>query len=139
MSQRTVLSQGYVGEFRFIFTLNNALTLLDYIELSLYKFDIKGNGGGFSLTTRPKVCEFIRIDTEENIGCFVDLEAETFIYQHQVVMFHLKSVESLLTSVTYELRLTSQDYNLPEGINYPTSPGTFKIDFLTNHTQAGVV
>lgn len=72
MSQRSVLTAGYVGEFRFVFTLSSPLSTLDYIEFSMYKNDIRRNSGGFALTTRPKVCEFVRVDTEERIGCFVD-------------------------------------------------------------------
>jgi hypothetical protein len=30
--------------------------------------------------------------------------------------------------------LTSQDYVLPEGIQFPTSPSIYKIDVLLNHT-----
>lgn len=58
---------------------------------------------------------------------------------HEVVLYQLKAVENLQASVMYELRLTTQSYNLPEGIAYPTSPGTYKIDFLTNYTQSGVI
>jgi len=29
----------------------------------MYKKDIKNNIGGFQLTSRPKVCEFVRIDS----------------------------------------------------------------------------
>jgi hypothetical protein len=45
-------------------------------------------------------------------------------------MYKIKTVEDLVASTTYEVRLTSQDYILPEGINYPTTPSTYKIDFL---------
>ena len=58
---------------------------------------------------------------------------------HEVLMYHLRPVEYLLPAITYEVRLTSQDYTILEGINYPTNPGTFKIDFLTNHTTVNLV
>jgi hypothetical protein len=63
LTQRSVLMKDYVGEFRYVFTMNHMLYLQDYIELSLYKKDIKGNGGGFAINNRSIVCEFIRIDT----------------------------------------------------------------------------
>jgi len=64
MSQRSVLRQGYVGEFRIVFSSNYVFTTSDYLQISLYINDIKGAPGGFQLTSRPKVCEFVRIDTE---------------------------------------------------------------------------
>lgn len=65
LSQRGVIRAGYVGEFRLIFKNDLVFKTTDYLELSFARKDMKGNSGGFAVTTaRPKVCEFVRIDTE---------------------------------------------------------------------------
>jgi hypothetical protein len=71
MSQRDVLRAGTVGEFRMLFSSNYTFLTSHSMELSMYKNDIKGNSGGFSLSTRPKVCEFISLKDESKIGCVV--------------------------------------------------------------------
>lgn len=37
----------------------------------MYKNSVSGSSGGFAKTSRKKVCEFIKIDTNEHIGCLV--------------------------------------------------------------------
>ncbi len=44
------------------------------------KKDIKGNAGGFALTARPKVCEFVQLKGDVRIGCIVLSQTETFIF-----------------------------------------------------------
>ena len=80
MTQRSVIRQGYVGEFRLVFTPKYELDATDYLEISMCKKDIKGNAGGFTLTPRPKVCEFIQLKGEVRIGCILLSQSETFIF-----------------------------------------------------------
>lgn len=49
-------------------------------------------------------------------------------------MYKIATVEDLQIGIQYELRLTSQDYIQPEGIQYPTVPSTYKLDVLFNHS-----
>lgn len=63
MSQRTVIRAGDVGEFRMLLSSALPIGSADSVTLRMAMGDIRGTPGGFSLSGRPKVCEFVRIDT----------------------------------------------------------------------------
>lgn len=63
MTQRTVVRAGYTGEFRISLKSDLTLTATDSVTLRMGINDIKGTAGGFTASTRPTVCEFVRIDT----------------------------------------------------------------------------
>jgi hypothetical protein len=45
------------------------------MELSMSKKDTKGGSGGFVLTNRKKVCEFILLNGDVRSGCIVVAES----------------------------------------------------------------
>ena len=82
--------------------------------------DIKNKAGvynGFAINAGKEVCEFIRLDTNEQIGCRVDSETSSVVSGQEAIVYVLRpTVESLADSIQYEVRLTSQKYS------YPNSP-----------------
>lgn len=56
MTQRDVIRAGFVGEFRILLESALPLANTDTIKLRMAKKDIRGTGGGFTQSVRPKVC-----------------------------------------------------------------------------------
>jgi hypothetical protein len=55
MTQRTVIRENYIGEFRMLLSSNNAINVNDFIILRMATIYMKGSSGGFSLSLRPVV------------------------------------------------------------------------------------
>ena len=45
----------------------------------------------------------------------------------------------MLPNEVIEVRLTTQDYNYPEGLKFPTVAGAYKVDFKLDHVSIGIV
>jgi hypothetical protein len=82
--------------------------------------NMKGKNVGFSLSQRPIVCEIVRIDTNEKIGCQVLSNFNDSTMPTPSIAYILKPISQLQSSTIYEIRLTTQSYNQPEGIQYPS-------------------
>jgi hypothetical protein len=54
LTQRDVVREGDIAEFRLLFKLPQSLTTTGYVKLDLMKNDINGNAGGFVPTSTEK-------------------------------------------------------------------------------------
>ena len=100
---------------------------------------MKGNSGGFSNPSRPLVCEFMRMDTNEQIGCKVDSTRDVLVLNQEAIEYHFIPTEDLLANEKYEISLTTQAYSYPaspEGIPYPTVAGRYKVEMVTRVSGA---
>jgi hypothetical protein len=61
MTQRSVIREGYIGEYRELLSTDQQIKKNDTITLRMNVNDIKGTTGGFILSSRPIICEFVRI------------------------------------------------------------------------------
>lgn len=117
LTQRDVVRAGDIADFRVLLKLTQSLTTLGTIKLDLSKNDFNGKPGGFQfISTEKKVCELIDIATEDRVGCQVTAEQDLASAGESYIRFTMRVFEDLLTTTTYELRLTTQKYL------YPTVP-----------------
>lgn len=56
MSQRSVIRAGDVAEFRILLSSALPIANTDSVTLRMAMNDIRGTTGGFSQSSRPKVC-----------------------------------------------------------------------------------
>ena len=90
MTQRAPVRAGYVGEFRAVLKSALSIATTDFIYLRMAMRNMKGNLGGFALSARPLICEFIRMDTNEQIGCKVSSVADTSMLNHFAISYTLQ-------------------------------------------------
>lgn len=56
MTQRDVIRAGFIGQFRILLSSAISITNTDSVSLKMAMNDIRGTPGGFTQSSRPKVC-----------------------------------------------------------------------------------
>jgi hypothetical protein len=126
------LRVGYTGPLRFKFRLSADLIgpNAGIITVRVPTKSTIAQSGGFNYVSAKKhVCQFMHITTFEETGCIirsisVDNSASTSSY-----MFTIASSTTLPANTLYRLVITTHTGSQPEGLTFPTSPGTYKVDF----------
>lgn len=126
------LRVNYVGEFKFV--LNFASTFSSstgggYIYVNLWYQSTATNGGGFNGPSTNLVCTIFDPLTKYKYGCYITCNTTPGTYTG----YTITAYQNLPASTNLEFTITTQRGSATEGINFPTSQGTYKMEIEVNY------
>ena len=125
------LRVGYVGPLQFKFKL--AATLLGpnsgKIRVRIPRRSVWGQLGGFGYESAKKhICKLSDILSHDEYGCIITTTTDDTTTNKESILFEMVTSSTLSTSSTYELLIKPHTGVDPEGLLFPTQPGTYKVD-----------
>ena len=126
------LRVGHSGPLQFKFRLGSNFPGPNggKIKVKLPKRSVYEETGGFSYNSAKKiVCQLKNILTHEEYGCIVTAVTDDTTSGSENVQIEMISSSTLMSSATYTVRINTYTGIEPEGLTFPTVPGTYKVDF----------
>jgi hypothetical protein len=126
------LRVSHTGPLRFKFTLASDLVgpNAGVITVRIPGVSTIGQAGGFTYTSSNKhVCQIIQMTTYEETGCIITSITTDSNVTSPSYLFTMITSNTLSATILYKMVITTHTGIQPEGLNFPTVPGTYKIDF----------
>jgi hypothetical protein len=127
------LRVNYVGPLQFKFTLPSSLTgpNAGIITVRVPGVSTIGQIGGFTYVSASKhVCQIIEVLTYQETGCIITgIIADSNVTTFPNFIFTMITSSTLSAGMLYKMVITTHTGSQPEGLTFPTVPGTYKIDF----------
>jgi len=105
-----------------------AYTSGGYIDLILWyrnvMYSVTSGVGGFNGPSSNLVCTIFNPQTGYKYGCYASNTATPGAY----TSYRIQTYQNLPASTNLEITLTTQNGNAVEGINFPTTIGTYKVE-----------
>lgn len=132
MEETLPMRINYVGPLRFKFTLPSNLNgpNAGIITVRVPQVSTMGVAGGFSYVSAKKhVCQIIQISNYEETGCYITSIATDSSATFPNFIFTMKTSSQLVAATSYKMVITTATGSQPEGLTFPTTAGTYKVDF----------
>jgi hypothetical protein len=127
------LRVNYVGEFKFLInlasTFSSASSSGGYMYINFWHLSSTGNAGGFNGPNTNLVCTIFNVVTGYKYGCYLSCYATPGSYTG----YRLQTYQNLPANTNLEVTLTTQKGIAPEGINFPTVTGTYKVEIEVDY------
>jgi hypothetical protein len=131
MDETLPLRAGYKGPLRFKFQLSSALNgpNAGKITVRIPEKSTMAVAGGFSLNyTSKHVCQIVDMLSYIETGCVITSTVEEN-GTNPNILFTMITSSTLTANTLYKMIINTHDGTQPEGLNYPTVAGTYKVDF----------